>query len=145
MSGKIFVDTNILLYAHDRDAGAKHQRARSVLQSLWEDRTGLLSTQVLEEFYVNITRKIPKPLPRQTARQLISQYLAWEVILIDGPLVLEASEVEEDHRLSFWDALIVVAAKRGRASILLSEDLRHGQKIEEMSIQNPFRSTLRSI
>lgn len=142
MNDKTFVDTNILLYAHDRDAGAKHHRAKAVLQNLWEKRNGILSTQVLEEFYVNVTRKIPKPLPRKEARDLIHQYLVWDLILIDGPMILKASELEEKLRLAFWDALIIIAAKNGRASILLSEDFRHGQKFEEVSVQNPFISSL---
>ena len=138
MNGRTFVDTNILLYAHDRDAGAKHQRARTVLQGLWETRTGVLSTQVLEEFYVNVTRKIPTPLPRHEARDLIRQYGVWDVILLDGAMILEASEIDERMKISFWDALILVAAKKGRTSALLSEDFRHGQSFGDVVVRNPF-------
>ncbi len=145
MNDKTFVDTNILLYAHDRDAGEKHKRAKAILQNLWDSRTGMLSTQVLEEFYVNVTRKISKPLSRQKARDVIRQYLVWENVSIDGTTILEASGVEERFKLSFWDALIIVAAKKGRASLLLSEDLHHGQKFQEMHIRNPFLPDLHSI
>ncbi|HLG22852.1 MAG TPA: PIN domain-containing protein [Candidatus Manganitrophaceae bacterium] len=138
MSGKTFVDTNVLLYAYDRDAGAKHLRAKTILEGLWETRNGVVSVQVLQEFYVNVTRKIPKPLPRRDARRLIEQYLAWEVVSVHGPMILAASEVEEKSKLSFWDALIIAAARKGRASLLLSEDFQDGRKFEGMRIQNPF-------
>ncbi len=140
MNGKTFVDTNILLYAHDRDAGAKYRQARAILEDLWESRTGVLSTQVLEELYVNVTRKIPRPLPRREARDLLRQYGVWDVVLIDGAMILEASEIEERGRVSFWDALILVAAKKGKAAVLLSEDLHHGQAFDEVVIRNPFRA-----
>jgi len=139
MSVKTFVDTNVLLYAHDRDAGSKCLRAQTIIQELWEMRNGILSVQVLEEFYVNVTRKIPRPLPRKEARALIAQYLVWEVVPINGVLILEASEIEERSKLSFWDALILAAAKKGTASLLLSEDFQDGRKIEKLTIQNPFR------
>lgn len=141
MSGKTFIDTNVLLYAYDRDAGSKHLRAKAILQELWETRNGVVSVQVLEEFYVNVTRKIPKPLPRKEARSLIQQYLAWEVLPINGAMILEASEIEEKSKLSFWDALILAAAKKGTVSILLSEDFQDGRKFEKLTIQNPFRSS----
>ena len=139
MSVKTFVDTNVLLYAHDRDAGSKHLRAQMIIQELWEMRNGILSVQVLEEFYVNVTRKIPRPLPRKEARALIAQYLVWEVVPISGALILEASEIEERSKLSFWDALILAAAKKGTASLVLSEDFQDGRNIEKLTIQNPFR------
>jgi len=140
MNDKVFVDTNILLYAYDKDAGEKHHRAKAAIQNVWETQEGVLSTQVLEEFYVNVTRKIPRPLSRAEAREVIGQYVVWEIVTIDGPMVLEASRVEERSRLSFWDALIVVSAQKGGATLLLSEDFFHGQQLGGLVIQNPFRA-----
>ena len=77
MSAKAFVDTNVLIYAHDVDAAAKHQIARHLLQELWNGRTGALSTQVLQEFYVNVRRKIASPLSKQSARAVVSSYVVW--------------------------------------------------------------------
>ncbi|MDW7711992.1 MAG: PIN domain-containing protein [Deferrisomatales bacterium] len=138
MNGKVFVDTNILIYAHDRDAGEKHAAAARVLKELWRGRAGVLSTQVLQEFYVNVTRKIPSPLPRAVARHVVQQYSAWPVVGIDVDLIGKASEMEERHRIFFWDALIVVAARRAGASRVLSEDLNAGQEIDGVLIENPL-------
>jgi predicted nucleic acid-binding protein len=138
MSDKAFVDTNILIYAYDVDAGAKHATAADVLRRLWHDGYGVLSTQVLQEFYVNATAKIPKPITPGEARAVISRYLAWPVEANTADAVIRASEIQERHRLSFWDALIIVAAVKAGAVTLLSEDLNHGQVIEGVKIVNPF-------
>jgi predicted nucleic acid-binding protein len=138
MSDKAFVDTNILIYAYDVDAGAKHATAADVLRRLWHDGYGVLSTQVLQEFYVNATAKIPKPITPGEARAVISRYLAWPVEANTADAVISASEIQERHRLSFWDALIIVAAVKAGAVTLLSEDLNHGQVIEGVKIVNPF-------
>ncbi len=139
MSGEItFVDTNVLVYSYDVDAGSKHETARSVLRELWESRSGAVSTQVLQEFYVTVTRKIPKPIPRRTAREIIETYAAWPV---HRPLVrdvAQASELEERYQLSFWDSLIITSAQQTDARVLLSEDLQDGQRFGELSIVNPF-------
>lgn len=138
MTDRVFVDTNVLIYAHDLDAGPKHERAVSVISDLWEKENGVISAQVLQEFYVNVTRKIPKPITSAAARGIIRNYLAWHVEPNDAPAVLLASEIEEKYRLSFWDALIVAAASRAGADRILSEDLNHGQLIEGIQIENPF-------
>ena len=138
MTDRVFVDTNVLICAHDLDAGPKHERAVSVISDLWEKENGVISAQVLQEFYVNVTRKIPKPLTPPSARGIIRNYLAWHVEPNDAPAVLLASEIEEKYRLSFWDALIVAAASRAGADRILSEDLNHGQLIEGIQIENPF-------
>ena len=77
MSGKTFTDTNVLIYAHDTDAGRKHQIAKTVLRDLWSERTGVLSVQVLQEFYVNVTRKIPNPISKDSARTVVNNYAVW--------------------------------------------------------------------
>lgn len=140
MKGRVFVDTNIMIYAHDLDAGQRNRISVIILQELWENRTGIISTQVLQEFYVNVTRKISNPLSKSQARGIIESYLVWPVELTDGHTVLAASDIEERHRLSFWDALIVAAACRAKAEKILTEDLNHGQKIEGILIENPFES-----
>ena len=135
-----FVDTNVLVYAHDADAGRKQTIAAALLRELWESRDGILSTQVLQEFYVNITRKIPKPVPRKDARDLIHTYAAWRVVVVEVDDVLLASDFEDRYRLSFWDALIVASALRANADVVASEDLQAGQKIRGIHIQNPFKA-----
>ena len=140
MSDKHFVDTNILIYAHDKDAGWKHRSAADLILDLWESGTGVLSTQVLQEFYVIVTRKVKYPIHRLEARRLIRNYLEWEVVINNGPVILHAVEIEENHHLSFWDALIVAAAYSKNAGILFTEDLNDGQQIEGITIQNPLTS-----
>lgn len=138
MNDRVFVDTNILIYAHDLDSGNKNKKASRLLHGLWENHTGALSTQVLQEFYVNITRKIPSPLSKSTARGIISNYMAWHVELNNPQTLLHASEIEERYQLSFWDSLIIAAAYQSGADKILTEDLNHGQVVEGLKIENPF-------
>jgi predicted nucleic acid-binding protein len=138
MSDRTFVDTNVLIYAHDLDAGARHAVAARLVADLWETRRAVISTQVLQEFYVNATRKIPSPLPRAQARQLVRIYSAWPVEVVGSGEIERASELEEAHRLSFWDALIVAAALKSGASTILTEDLSHGRTISGLRIEDPF-------
>ena len=140
MNGKVFVDTNILIYAHDLDAGQRNEISAAILRDLWENETGILSVQVLQEFYVNVTRKIQNPMPKPQARGIIESYLAWPVELNDTRTILVASEIEERYMLSFWDALIVASARNANADKILTEDLNHGQQIEGIFIENPFAS-----
>jgi predicted nucleic acid-binding protein len=135
---KTFVDTNILVYAYDRGAGAKHDRAAELVEALWQDGNGLVSTQVLQEFYVNVRRKAKRPISPDEARSLISDYLAWEPIVNDGALILDAVDAEVRYQLSFWDALIVAAAEKGAADVILSEDFSDGQRFGAVEIRNPF-------
>lgn len=138
---RTFVDTNVLLYAHDRSAGSKHDLARTLMRELWGTRSGVLSTQVLQEFYVIATRKLPRPLSAPRARALISRYATWPIHRIEPSDILAASELEKRHRLSFWDALVVTAASRTGASILATEDLQHGRRIAAVRIVSPFEET----
>jgi predicted nucleic acid-binding protein len=135
---RVFVDSNVLVYSYDADAGEKHATARSILTDLWESRTGAVSTQVLQEFYVTVTRKVPKPLAKRAARAVVDTYRAWPVHRPEVDDVIAASELEERHQLSFWDALIIVSAQRSGARTLLSEDLQDGRRIGELIIVNPF-------
>ena len=138
MSGRSFVDTNVLVYAHDRSAGDKRDRARALLVDLWEQRSGVLSTQVLQEFYVTVRRKVTEPLPHREAARLVAEYTQWEVVVNSGTSILQAVELEERYRLSFWDALIANAAIESRSSRLLSEDFQHGQIFGNVVVVNPF-------
>jgi predicted nucleic acid-binding protein len=135
-----FVDTNVLAYAHDASDQRRQPIAAALIDGLWRSRTGVLSTQVLTEFYVVVTRKFDPPLPRREARGLVDAYAAWPVVQVDPPLVIAASALEEQHSLSFWDALIIEAARRAGAERLISEDLQHGRCIAGLAIENPFRS-----
>jgi len=135
-----FVDTNVLVYAYDADAGAKHDDARSHVQALWREESGLVSSQVLQEFYVTVTRRLGRPLPRRTAREIVATYGAWPVHRPDVDDLLAASELEERHRLSFWDALIVVSASRSGARSLLTEDLQDGRRFDGLEVVSPFRN-----
>ena len=138
MADKVFVDTNILVYAHDLDAGAKYEQAAALVSDLWESRNGFLSTQVLQEFYVTLTRKVSSPLSKLEARKLLQKYSNWNVVLNDPSMISQASEIEESYNISFWDALIVSAAYSQNVPTILTEDLNHGQIIEGILIENPF-------
>jgi predicted nucleic acid-binding protein len=138
MIDTVFVDSNILIYAHDFDAGAKHQRAADRLWELWDTHAGRLSTQVLQEFYVNVTQKIKHPLSKSSAREVVRNYNPWVHSLITPGTVIRASEIGEIWRLSFWDSMILAAAEQCEAAQLLSEDMNHGQVIAGVRIMNPF-------
>jgi predicted nucleic acid-binding protein len=133
-----FVDTNVLACAYDRSEAAKQPVARALLEALWRDRAGVLSTQVLQELYVVATRRFDPPMPRATAREIVVVYASWPVVPVDVPLVLAASELEERHTLSFWDALVVEAARRAGATRLVTEDLQAGRRIGGVAVENPF-------
>ena len=126
MTALRFVDTNIFLYAHDSEAGDRHERARQILRELWDEDSGCLSPQVLQEFFVNVTRKIPRPLTPSLAREIMRSYLPWVRTVIDGEMTLRAVEISETWQTSFWDGMIVAAAERSGASELLTEDLQTG-------------------
>ena len=133
-----FIDTNVLVYAHDRGEGVKHDTAVTVLDKLWRDRTGVLSTQVLQELFTVVTRKRPRKMSSAKARERMKAYGEWCAVNTTTELLVLASLLEEKHSLQWGDALIVAAALRSGANTLLSEDLRHGRKFGEMTVRNPF-------
>ncbi len=137
MSDKTFVDTNILIYAHDVDAKSKHHVAKNLLAQLWSERIGVVSMQVLQEFYVNVTRKIASPLPKNLARKVINNYAIWCIETTPSE-ISSAFQIEDESRIGFWDALIVASAIKCGASRILSEDLNAGQTIHGVRIENPF-------
>jgi predicted nucleic acid-binding protein len=137
MSGKTFIDTNILIYAHDIDARAKNEIAKAVLRELWSERTGALSMQVLQEFYMNVTRKIASPLSKDSARNVVTSYAMWCTETTPAEISV-AFRIEDEARIGFWDALIVSSAVKSGATRILSEDLNAGQRIAGILIENPF-------
>ncbi len=138
MSDKCFVDTNILVYAHDLSAGTKHDRAKRLLEQLWDSGQGVLSTQVLQELCINLRRKVRHPLPMDDVRLLIRDYSTWEVVINSAESILQALDIEVRYRTSFWDALILQAAESSGASILYSEDLATGQRYGAIQVVNPL-------
>jgi predicted nucleic acid-binding protein len=135
---KVFLDTNILFYAYDISSGSKHDVARNIVADLWNLRTGVLSIQVLQEMFINVTKKIPKPLDIKTTRDIVLDFLLWEVVDNDGELMLAAMDVQMKYHYAFWDSLIIAAAIKSGASILMTEDLNNGRIIEGVLIKNPF-------
>jgi predicted nucleic acid-binding protein len=138
MKDRIFLDTNIIVYAHDRSSGDKHAVAREIMDYLWEKRRGVISVQVLQEFFVCVTKKILKPLTVKNARIILEYLSTWDVVAIDKYITLKAIDIQERSRFSFWYSLVVQAAIQGQARIILSEDLPGGQAVKELKILNPF-------
>ena len=134
----VFVDTNVLLYAEDRANAAKHAAARSWLRELWLRRCGRLSTQVLNEFYVNATRKLRPPMPAGDARAEVRRFQRWQPWAPDHATVEAAWAVESRYGLHYWDALMVAAAQQQGCAYLLSEDLQHEQQLDGIRVINPF-------
>lgn len=138
MNDKCFVDTNILVYAHDRAAGDKHDRARALIEKLWNSGGGVLSTQVLQELCVNVRRKSGHPLSVEETRRLIQDYSSWTIVINTAESVIEALDIESRYSISFWDALIVQAAGSSGATVVYSEDLAHGQSYGSVRVVNPL-------
>jgi predicted nucleic acid-binding protein len=138
---KAFLDTNILVYLFDHDEPDKAQRARDILEQA-EPGELALSTQVLSEFYVVVTRKLARPLDTVRAAQAIDWLSLLQIVPIDPALVKTAIQTSHSSRLSYWDGLIVAAAAAGGCESLLTEDLNHGQVIGSVRVENPFGEPL---
>jgi predicted nucleic acid-binding protein len=138
MTAKVFVDSNILVYAHDADAGSKQRIAAAQIKALWKNRFGRVSTQVLQEFYVTVTQKLGKPLSKSDAREIVRDYAQWVTIPTSPQTVIRASEIGEVWRLSFWDSLILAAAEEQECSTVLTEDLNSGKTLAGIRVVNPF-------
>jgi predicted nucleic acid-binding protein len=143
MNGKCFLDTNILVYAHDRSSGDKHQRAAALVEQIWHAGNGVLSTQVLQEFCFSVRRKLIRPLSLDDTSRVVRQYLAWEIVVNTPTSVLDAMETEARHKISFWDALILNAAEASGATVLYSEDFSAGQLYGSVRVENPLRGGTR--
>ena len=138
MSGKCFVDTDIIVYAHDRSAGVKHLRAQMLLEKLWDSGWGVISTQVLQELCIHLCRNSGNPPPVEEVSLLLRDYSTWEVIATTPKAVLDALEIVMRHKVHFWDALILEAAERADAAILYSEHLATGQRFGAIQVVNPL-------
>jgi predicted nucleic acid-binding protein len=135
---KFFFDTNVLAYLFDTDSPDKRKKARALFEKHAGAGDILLSTQVLQEFYVAVTRKLARPLDAAAATETVSSFAELPLVQIDSELILSAIHRSRNNQLSFWDALIVQAAIEGHASTLYSEDMQHGQMIENLRVVNPF-------
>jgi predicted nucleic acid-binding protein len=133
-----FVDTNVLVYAHDASAGFKHERALALIKSLWETQAGCLSIQVLEEFYVTVIRKVARPLASEAAAQIVADLAAWRVHAPEVDDVLDAITIHQRYSISFWDGLVVKSAARLGCQSIWSEDLNPGQVYAGIRVVNPF-------
>jgi len=144
MADKFFVDTNILIYAHDRShtddrsANRKHDQARQLIESLWSSGQGVVSTQVLQELCVNLRRKVARPIPYDEIRSLIRDYMSWEVVITSPEAVVRALDIEARYKTSFWDALILQSAEQAGVKFLYSEDLAAHQSYGMVQVINPL-------
>ena len=136
--GRTFVDTNVLVYAHDRSDPTKQTIAQEILKQLWIDGTGTVSTQVLQETYVVTTSRHKLAMSPHEARDLIATYSAWPTVVIVPTLILTASCLAEEHGLSLWDALVVESARVAGAATLLTEDMQHGREFGGVTVTDPF-------
>ena len=137
-----FVDANVLVYAIDTSAATKRTAATELLDRLWEDGTGRVSVQVLQEFFVTVTRKIPQPISVDEAFERIRDLKAWRVFAPTADDVLAAIALHRQEQLSFWDAMVVQAAIEMRCDVLWTEDLNDGQVLRGVTIRNPFLATI---
>lgn len=131
-----FIDTNVLVYADDEDSGPKRDHALLLLEEHVRLGTAVFSTQVLQEFFVIATKKLG--IPAATVRRKVELLGTQDIVPIDVEMILGAIDLHRLHSLSFWDALILRAAKVGGCTRLLTEDLQHGQIIDGVRIENPF-------
>ncbi len=141
MSVRTFLDTNVLVYLFDHDEPAKEGRAREILDNA-EPGELVLSTQVMSEFYVTVTRKLKRPVDTDVVMRAIDWLGFLLVVSIDAALVKSAIQISRSSQISYWDGLVVAAAARAGCERLLTEDLNHGQRIGSVCIENPFRDVV---
>ena len=145
MTERVFVDTNVLVYGRDASEKEKQPKAREWIDHLWRTRSGRLSIQVLHEFYVTITEKLNAKIAKSTAREDIRNLMAWHPVLLDGKLLESAWNVQDKHKVSWWDSLIVAAAHAAHCHYLLSEDFQDGRMYDNLQVVNPFLHDLKRI
>ena len=133
-----FVDTNVLVYAFDASAGQKQLTARALLERLWESRTGCLSVQVLQEFFVTVTRKVAKPLTVDDAAARIREFAVWRIFSPTADDVLSAIGLHTQAKVGLWDAMIVIAAAESGCDVIWTEDLSDRQQLRGVRVRNPF-------
>lgn len=137
MTARGFVDTNVLVYAHDTSAGRKRDVAAALTERLWREANACVSVQVLQELYVTLQRKV-RSIPPSTARELVSLYGRWRTFRPTETDVLAAIDLHQEHRLSFWDSMIMISAARLGCDYIFSEDLNAGQSILGVEVIDPF-------
>ena len=142
MSDRQFVDTNVLVYNRDSTEPDKHEIASRIMRRLWKDRTGVISTQVCNEFYVTVTRKLDPGLTPDEAWDDLDALLAWNPIPVDAACIRIARHVELRYQLSWWDCLIIAACSQAGCTQLLSEDLNSAQEYLGIRVINPFETEL---
>ena len=138
----VFVDTNILVYCRDQADRNKQSLASDWLKSLWDDRSGRTSVQVLSEYYVTVTRKLRPAMKSEDAWSDVGELMAWRPQPTDEGLLRDAREIEGRYHLSWWDSMIVAAARLQNCTSLLTEDLQHGSVIAGVRVMNPFVHTV---
>jgi len=138
MNDRVFVDTNILVYSRDASEAEKQRRAAEVLAALWRDRTGRVSIQVQNEYYVTVTRKLVPGMSPDDAWADVETLSAWDPVVLDVALLQRARAVQQRYGVSWWDATIIAAAYRAQCSVILSEDLAHEQAYFGVVVRNPF-------
>jgi predicted nucleic acid-binding protein len=139
MSATVFVDTNVLVYARDRSDEMKQRRAIEWMTGLWELRLGRISVQVLQEYYVTVTRKLVPPREAEDAREDVLSLAAWQPAVIDLETIERGWSLQDRLSLSWWDALIFAAAQRRGCRYLLSEDFQDGLRVDGLTILDPFQ------
>jgi predicted nucleic acid-binding protein len=140
VSERVFLDTNVLVYADDLDAGPKNTIALNLLSEAITKRVGVISTQVLQEFFVTATKKLK--VPAEIAKRKVELLASMDVVRVDEKLILQAIDLHRLESFSFWDALVVRSAINAGVTRLLTEDLQHGRVIDGVRIHNPFVSPL---
>lgn len=135
-----FVDTNVVVYAFDTSAGAKHERASTLLEDLVVAGDAAVSVQVLQELFVTLTRKLPKPLPVDEAAAIVDDLSVVTVHAPQAPDVLAGIDLSRRHRVTFWDAMVLRSAVATGCEVLWSEDLSAGQAYDGVTVRNPFSS-----
>lgn len=138
MKDRTFFDTNVLVYGFDRSNREKYDVASGLIREAYKNGIGVISTQVLKEFYVTVTQKIPRKMDMADAEQAIRDFSVWTVVVTDVALILRAINIQRHHSLSFWDAMVVAAARASACTVLLTEDLSHDTFLDDVHILNPF-------
>jgi len=143
MSVPVFVDTNVLIYAVDTFDRKKHEAARMWRAQLWKSNRGRISFQVLQEFYAKITKKWPSA--RDDVRAEVRDLLKWNPVVVNDVIIERGWKIQDRYKLSFWDSLVIAAARQALCGYLLTEDLRAGQEFEGLVVVNPFQARLDSL
>jgi len=134
-----FVDTNVLIYAHDLSAGKKFIQARGLITDLWGSRQGCVSIQMLQEFFVTITQKVAWLMVSEIASEIIAGLATWQVHRPGADDVLDAIKIKDRYHISFWDAMIITSAHHLGCRTLWSEDFNPGQAFKQVIVTNPFK------